>query len=134
MQSYLTTMLSHSISKFLLVGIGATLLQYGLLILFVEWLDIAAVPASALSYGLSALANYFLNYYVTFTSRAPHLGALAKFAVVASLALGLNTGIMYLAVSLLNSHYIPAQLMATLVVLVWNFLAHKYWTYKFTDC
>jgi putative flippase GtrA len=117
-------------AKFLMVGGAATLIQYGLLIVFVERLMIEAVIASASSYALSSIFNYLMNYYFTFSSGADHGKSSIKFAVVAIIGLALNTCTMYLFVNMLNIHYVLSQVVATGVVLFWNYFVHKNWTYK----
>ena len=115
--------------KFLGVGAIATGIQYVLLILFVEFDLLEPVASSALSYSISAVFNYFANYYITFTSDAKHRVAAVKFVVIASLGLALNTGMMYIMVALFDVQYLLAQVITTCIVLVWNFLSHKYWTF-----
>lgn len=117
------------IIKFLIVGGSATALQYGLLILFVQFADMGSVAASSIAYAISSVYNYLLNYYATFKSNASHQTAAFKFAAVAGSGLLINAGIIY-ALTKLGAHYLLAQLVATAVILVWNFVVHKYWTYK----
>lgn len=115
--------------RFAGVGGVATGLMYVLLIAQVEWLAMPAVAASAVAYSLSAVFNYSANYHFTFASQAPHQRALPRFVVVATAGLALNTLIMYLLTSVVSAHYLLAQILATIVVLVWNFVANLYWTY-----
>lgn len=116
--------------KFLGVGGAATLLQYALLLTMVELFALKSVLASSVSYVISALFNYILNYRFTFQSTADHKTALLRFSVVAACGLGINSLIMYFLTEIFTLYYLLAQVVATLVVLVWNFSAHRYWTYK----
>ena len=59
--------------KFLLVGGFATALQYAVLAVLVQTAGIDPVLASSIGYLVSALANYELNYRLTFRSRRPSL-------------------------------------------------------------
>src|SRR5690625_4143224 len=58
--------------RFLLAGTFATALHYLLLIALVEISPLAPVTASLISYALAALANYLLNYYLTFSCQIAH--------------------------------------------------------------
>jgi len=118
-----------SFTKFIGIGGLATLLQYGLMIAFVEWLQIPEVLASAIAYGSSAVGNYLANYYWTFNSNKNHLNTFPKFVLVASAGLLLNTLIFYVLFRL-DIHYMVAQIFATLVTLAFNFTAHKFWIYR----
>ncbi|MCK4704104.1 MAG: GtrA family protein [Gammaproteobacteria bacterium] len=117
------------IIKFLGVGAIATAIQYLLLILFVELDLLDPVSSSGLSYSISAVFNYFANYYITFSSDVNHRVAAIKFLVIVLFGLVINTGMMYIMVTMFELQYILAQIIATCIVLVWNFLSHKYWTF-----
>lgn len=120
-------MTMHAV-KFLLVGGVATGTQFLLLILFVELLSIQEVVASASAYGCASIVNYLLNYYFTFNSNKSHKTAFAQFIVVVAIGLGINT--LSFSLFILFTHYFIAQIMATLITLISNFLLHKYWIYR----
>ncbi len=115
--------------RFLITGGLSTLVQYVLLIISIESLGIAKTTSSALAYGLAAIVNYVLNYHFTFEAKSPHKQTLVRFAYVVSIGLLLNTIAFYLAIQM-SSHYILAQCIGTGVTLIFNFIAHKYWTYS----
>lgn len=119
--------------KFLLVGGTATAVQYVALVLLVELVSMNPVIASVLGYIAGAVVNYLLNYYFTFLSEGKHFQTALKFSVVVTSALSLNALIMYICTELLQIHYMISQVIATLLVLVWNFFAHKLWTYKMAN-
>jgi putative flippase GtrA len=114
---------------FAAVGVVATALQYGVLIVAVEWLHAGAVLASCAGFVLSAVCNYWLNYHLTFRSRSPHLVAASRFALVATGALTLNAGMMALLVDSLHWRYLLAQIVTTVPVLCWNFFANRMWSF-----
>lgn len=114
--------------RFAAVGGVATGIQYVLLVLLVELMAAPEVLASALSFSLSAVINYLLNYYLTFGGGARHRQALPKFALVAAAGLLINTLCFSLAIMLLP--YLLAQVVATLVTLLSNFLLHQFWIYR----
>ena len=114
--------------RFSLVGGVATAIQYALLVLLVRGLGMAPTPASSLGFVLSAGANYLLNYRFTFQSDRPHGPAAAKFGLLAGMGLIINAAIMRLIVGA-GVHYLIAQLCATGVVLIWNFIGNSLWTF-----
>jgi putative flippase GtrA len=115
--------------RFVLVGGFSTALQYLILFALVRGAGVEPVAASTIGYALSALANYDLNYRLTFRSRQPYLGGIARYAVVMTTGLLLNGAIMFAGTRLLGLHYLLAQVAATVAVLFWNFFAHRRWTY-----
>ena len=115
---------------FTLVGAFGTLAHYVLLVILVELLEIDAVIASMAGALLGATINYVLNYRFTFNSRTRHRIALPRFLAVASVGFLINTSLMWVAVSLTNLHYIIGQILTTSLVLLWNFIGNRFWTFE----
>jgi putative flippase GtrA len=127
--------------KFAVIGGAATLLQFLFLGLFVEVIGLTPTLASACSYGCAAVFNYLANYYLTFGSNTSHMQTLPKFVVTVAIGMTLSTtlfaifnylltNIILANTNLLHSAYLIAQLFATLLTLIVNFLMHKFWIYR----
>jgi putative flippase GtrA len=116
--------------RFALVGAVCTAIQYGLLVAGVEGLGADAVVASTLGYLASAVASYLLNRRYTFDSGAPHAALVWKFVLVLGAGLILNALFMQLLHGYLQWHYVLAQLVVTCASLIWNFSAHRAWTFS----
>lgn len=114
--------------RFSFAGGIATLVQFSLLYLFVEFRLLDKISASALSFVISAVCNYLMNYHMTFASTKSHLTTLPKFVGVAAFGLLLNVSLF--SMFLLLVHYLVAQMFATLITLCTNFILHKYWIYR----
>ena len=108
------------------IGTGG---HYLVLIVLVEALDVDPVVATTAGFVVGAVINYLLNYHITFNSSKSHLGAVTKFGVVAFVGAVLNAGIMRFAHGVLGVHYLVAQVAATAIVLVLNFVLNKVWTF-----
>lgn len=111
------------------VGAVGTVAHYTLFVALVEWAAVDPVPASVAGAALGALVNYLLNYHYTFRSDRRHRDALPRFLAIAGLGLSLNTLCMALFVDSFGMHYLVAQVLATLSVLIWNFFANRHWTF-----
>lgn len=116
--------------RFVMVGGLATALMFALLIVGVEGLGLAPALASALAYVLSALANYALNHRLTFASRQKHRVALPRFGLISGAGLLLNTAIMAAGTALWSGHYLWIQIVATGLVMLWNFAGSQLWTFR----
>jgi putative flippase GtrA len=116
--------------KFASVGALATSVQYLVLIALTESGLTGPVVASTLGYVTSGVLNYSLNYSYTFNSQERHRSAALKFVTVSTFGLGLNTSLMYVSVHTLGLYYLLGQLLATGVVLLWNFFANRWWTFR----
>jgi putative flippase GtrA len=110
-------------------GVGAigTAGHYAVYIALVN-VGIGVTGSSVAGFIVGALINYGLNYRYTFKSDQPHRRAMSKFFSVALVGLLLNTLIVF-ALDRLRWHFLLAQMVATLIVLVWNFAANRHWTF-----
>lgn len=129
----------------LFLGVGglSTLIQFLLLIFFVETHLLTEVSASATGYLLSSLFNYWANYRFTFNSKIKHTQAFPKYAVAVAIGLSSNTLLFALLLFMLDhylpgqysgfpwlEHYVIAQFFATGITVCLNFAVHKYWIYR----
>ncbi len=89
-----------------------------------------AVAASAAGCLVGAVVSYVLNYRFTFFSDRRHRVAVPIFFLFAGLSLILNTALMAGLSEGLGMHYLPAQVLVTGVLLIWNFFAHQRWTFR----
>jgi putative flippase GtrA len=114
--------------RFGLVGVLATGLQYLILVLLVRELGTWPVVASGVGFVTSAGCNYILNYHFTFRSRRRHAAAALKFLSLATVGLAINSVLMQVLVAA-GWHYLLAQVCATAVVFLWNFVGNSLWTF-----
>jgi putative flippase GtrA len=116
-------------TRFAIVGLIATAIQYIILFILVNWVSINVVLASSTGFVISAFANYILNYRYTFRSKTRHGPAFIKFMTLASIGLILNSGIMQ-TLTTIQPNYLIAQLAATAGVLIWNFAGNSLWIFR----
>lgn len=116
--------------RFATVGAIATLVQYAVLIALVEAAGAEEVPAAIGAYLCGAVTSYLLNRRFTFAGTQTGFGhGLAKFALVNLIGLGLNTGIFVLLTGM-GLHYILAQMVATGLVLIWNYAGARLFVFR----
>lgn len=106
-----------------------TFVQYVMLFIFVEVLAMYPVVASILGSLAGAIINYLLSHHWVFRSKRKHSETLSKFVAVGGIGLMINAAIMYVLVTVANVHYLLAQVAATGIVLFWNFLGNRFWTF-----
>jgi putative flippase GtrA len=111
-------------------GVFAAIGHYGTLIALSELADAAPVPASLAGFVVGGIVSYLLNYRFTFRSTKDHREALSKFLVVASMGFALNGFVMWGLTGPAGLHYLPAQLIATGLVLIWTFSCNRIWTFR----
>jgi putative flippase GtrA len=122
--------MTRTILSFLFVGAVCTGIQYLILIAGVEFLGWPPPVASSVGFCLSGMVNYWLNYHVTFSSRASHATAAGRFVLVALVGLLINSGTMLALETFLGLHYLVAQVLATCLTVAWSFGASHHWTFR----
>jgi len=121
--------------KFAVVGSLGTLIDFGLLNLFVKVFRFDVYFSATLSFIAAVINNFLLNKYWTFKiAQAQDEGKgrrqFVQFSLVSVIGLAINLLIMYVLIQYASLWYNWAKVAATVVVLVWNFWANKLWTFK----
>ncbi|WP_090861857.1 GtrA family protein [Paraburkholderia diazotrophica] len=112
------------------VGVVGTAAQYCTLVALVASGLTGPVGGSVSGAVAGAVVNYELNRRYTFSTRAPIILTLPKFAATACFGMLINGLVMkWLAVDL-GINYLIAQVVATGVVLVATFSINSVWTFR----
>lgn len=117
--------------KFLLVGAAGTLLHYLTLSALVLLGLLPPGTASAVGAGVGACVNYWLNYHFTFASTRRHRDMAPRFMLVAAVGAVVN-GLIVSELAGRGMHFLIAQVIATCIILVSNFLISKKWIFQKT--
>jgi putative flippase GtrA len=132
--------------KFLVVGTIGFIVDFGTLTLLKETTDMSTLVANTISFTLAVISNFTFNRYWTYPdSRSKRLRSqLGQFFIVSLIGLTINDLLMVFLEgpfdNLLHdlgvtavAGYIPAKMVATVVVLFWNFFVNRFWTYGDVD-
>lgn len=119
--------LAKQLIKFGIVGVISTVLDYGLMVLFTEVLGVFYLLSSTLSYGISLVFNYFASMKFVFRSRedTSRLREFVIFTVLCLMGMGFNQLILWLIVEKCGIHYMISKILATVAVMIWNFVTRK---------
>lgn len=120
LQQFLARAVVRDFLRFAAVGAVATAAHYAVLMSLVSFAGMDPVPATVCGFSVGALVSYTLNRRYTFQTRPAYGRGLAKFLVVVSIGAVLNAAIVAFFIRF-GFHYMAAQLIATGVVLIWNF-------------
>lgn len=118
-----------SFVRYTVVGGVATLVHYIVLVILVEGLGMNPPLAAALGAACGAMAGYAGNRRFTFVSDAPHRQALPRYLLVAAGGALANGTIVWVGTELFHWHYLPAQVLATALILVAGFVLNRTWTF-----
>jgi len=118
--------------KYSIVGGVGTVIDFGVLLLLVEIFGVAVLVANTISFVLAATNNYVLNNIWKFREKNKTLRTqYAKFLLVSIVALAINTVLMKVFV-MLGMWYVSAKILIIGIVVFWNYLGNKLWTFRKT--
>jgi putative flippase GtrA len=124
LQQLLARAVVRDFLRFALVGAVATAAHYLVLITLAELAGVDPVLATVVGFGVGAIVSYTLNRRYTFAVRPEFMRGLAKFLVVIAIGAVLNAAIVAFFIRT-GLHYMIAQVIATGLVLIWNFAASR---------
>ena len=113
---------------------SGTLIDLGLLNLLHGYLGVDVYLAATLAFMAAVINNFLLNKYWTFKNQAGYLkkgpAQFFNFVFVSVVGLLINLGIMALLIEVFDLWFNLAKLAAIIIVLFWNFIANKLWTFR----
>ena len=113
--------------KFGVVGFLAFIIDYGLLALLTEVFSVNYLVSATISFIASVVFNYVASMRYVFTHKedmSRHREFII-FVVLSVIGLIINNALMWAGVELLHVHYLIVKIVATAVVMVWNFVTRK---------
>lgn len=119
------------IMKFGVVGLIAFCIDYGLMVFLTEVVSINYLISATISFTASVVFNYVASMRYVFRHKEgmSRRKEFVIFVVLSVLGLGINNGCMWIGVELCGISYLLVKIVATAVVMVWNFVTRK----KFLD-
>lgn len=112
--------------RFVVVGGGCFLVDYGMLFAFTEACGLPYLWSSGLSFTLSVFVNYWLCVTYVFRGAGEQTARRRLLFFGSSFAgLVLNQICMYVFVDLCGIYYMIAKLFATAIVTLWNYVMKR---------
>ncbi|GLK83728.1 GtrA family protein [Ancylobacter defluvii] len=112
------------------LGALGTLAQYAVLVMLASGAGIDPVAASTAGFLTGGVVNYLLSRSIAFRSDRPHREAAPRFFLVAGCGLVLNALMMAGFTRGLSLPYLPAQLVATGLLVLWHYAGNLLWTFR----
>ncbi|MDY5969612.1 MAG: GtrA family protein [Bacteroidales bacterium] len=131
--------------KFCVVGVSGTAIDFGITAVCKGLLGVPELLSNAMGFTVAATTNFIFNRIWTWKSTSKKVGAeYLKFFAVSVVGLGINT---LMVLVLHNRTVVPcpafastclnldwdfwvAKVVATAVVMMWNFLANNFFTFR----
>ena len=123
--------LINQILRFGVVGGIAFLIDYFLLFILTEYLNIYYLISAVISFSVSVIFNYILSIKWVFdVKKKQGPKEVIVFIALSVVGLGINQLCMWLGVDIANTHYMIVKLGATFIVMVYNFISRKIFVEK----
>ncbi len=136
--------------KFALVGISGSVVDFGVFNILASWLGVNSTISQAVSFTLAVFNNFIWNRLWTYpeTRKTSLLKPFLQFGFVNVIGLGIRTILFTLVepwMIKLSTIVLPnfskptiighnlALAFVILVVMLWNYFANRYWTFKDVD-
>ena len=115
------------IIKFGFVGGTSFLIDAGILFLLTEFAGVHYLISGAISFTASVIYNYILSIKWVFDAKEDvnKVQELAVFIGLSVIGLGLNQLFMWLFVDIFHIYYMLSKIIATAIVMVYNFDTRK---------
>jgi putative flippase GtrA len=123
----------HQAVRFGMVGVlntGVDLGFYWVLTRLIPFFDDSHVLAKAISYILGVINSYIWNRSFTFRSQVQSPKRFILFFLINLIAVGINSGMMALALHGLNLQEWVGLVMATVITMTFNFTTSKFVVFK----
>ena len=119
--------------RYLFVGGIATVVDWGVLFLLTDFVHIYHMVSAIIAFIAGLITNFFLSKLLVFKANEARVNPVMEFisyAVIGVIGLGITELIMFLFTNCWNIHYMVSKVIATVIVLAWNYIARKLVVYK----
>lgn len=119
--------LFRQIIRFAFVGGSAFVIDYAVMIFLTEAVGINYLISSGISFAVSVIYNYILSVHWVFDvdKDRSKKAEFVIFIILSVIGLGINQLVMWIAVDLAGIFYMIAKIIATAIVMVYNFITRK---------
>jgi putative flippase GtrA len=122
--------LTFVVFKFGMAGVAAVCIDFGITWLLKEKARINKYIANSTGFTISAVANFFINKFWTFSDPNPEvLQQFLKFSIVIGFGLLINNGFLWLLHKKQGIKFYYAKILAILCTTLWNFIGNYLFTF-----
>lgn len=129
--AFLAGLVDPKFARFVVVGGGCYLLGLALLYVGTGWLGLHYMVSMALALVLVNVAGWYVNRRWTFgAANSQPVFELGKYFLVNGTSFVATLGIMLVLVSGIGINYLVASALTAGLMLLFNFMAHRTWTFS----
>lgn len=115
--------------KFGIVGLSNTFITFVVYFILVK-LNVYYVTANIIGYMAGVINSFFWNSSWVFKKSKKDLNLLVKFVIVNLITLAITSFVLYIGADKLNISKYVAQIISTIIGILFNYTLNKLWTFK----
>ncbi|MBQ9673161.1 MAG: GtrA family protein [Ruminococcus sp.] len=119
--------------RYVFVGGIATVVDWGVLFLSTDFFHIYHMVSTIIAFIAGLITNFLLSKLIVFKANEARVNAAMEFVsytVIGVIGLVITEIIMFLFTNCWSLYYMLSKVIATIIVLVWNYTARKLIIYK----
>lgn len=119
--------------RYVFVGGIATVVDWGILFLLTDFARIHHLISAVIAFTGGLITNFFLSRLLVFKANEARVNAAMEFlsyTLIGIIGLGITELILFLLTDCGQLHYMLSKVIATVIVLAWNYIARKLIVYK----
>lgn len=123
----------HQFVKFGVIGVVNTFIDFAIYYLLTRFTGLreSIYIANVISFTIAVTFSYFANRTWTFSmAKKAGMGEAVKFYSTAITGFLINISILFIGVHVFGFFDLFAKLIATIIVIMWNFFVNKFWVFK----
>jgi len=115
--------------KFGVTGVGSTLIHALIALTLISGFGTNTQVGNGSAFIVATLFSYTINTLWSFSNRINRRNAL-RFVIASLIGLALTVLISWVADSVFRVHYLIGIAMVIIIVPIYTFIIHSYWTYR----
>ena len=119
--------------RYIFVGGIATVADWGTLFVLTEFAHVYHLVSAVFAFVAGLIVNFILSQMLVFKANEAKVKPVMEFvgyALIGIVGLGITELIMVLFTNCWELHYMISKVIATVIVLAWNYIARKKLLYK----
>lgn len=130
-RAFLGSDISRAGQRYIVVGGVSALADWGIFVLALYGFDLHYLVAGTISFVFATALNYFLSARFVFGSgRRRRSERIFLLYMVSVIGVGFNLGLLSVGIDVLDLHPMVSKMIATSMVLGWNFFARYYFVFQ----